>query len=379
MKVLLVGAGLANASLLHFLRKQNSFQGSKYTVIDQRDHLGGNCYTDPDSDTGITVHRYGPHIFNTNSSLAWDFMCTHLRMHFFVNRVKACSPSGIYSFPINLHTINQYFGLKLNPAEAKDFMGQRRLAYTESPRNFEEAMLSHIGTELYSEFIYGYTSKQWGVEPSTLPASIARRLPFRLSYDDNYYNKKFQGLPMDGYTRLFESIFFQEDISLRLECKYHHSMARDFDLVIYTGSIDEYFEFDLGQLSYRTVFWERHLSQGSFQGNAVINYTDINVNHTRINEPIYFEPWRTDTPEQSVYFVEFSKATERGDIPYYPVRLNRDKQLLTRYQSRAMHSRKSIETRVIFHGRLGTYQYLDMDKVIDQSACLADQLGRDYG
>lgn len=379
VNVLLVGAGLANASLLYFLRKQHSFQGSKYTVIDQRAHVGGNCYTCRDSETEITVHRYGPHIFNTNSSLAWDFMCTHLSMHFFVNRVKACTASGIYSFPINLHTINQHFGLKLNPAQAKAFMEQKRSQYyTESPRNFEEAMLSHIGMELYSEFIYGYTSKQWGVEPSTLPASIARRLPFRLSYDDNYYDKRYQGIPVEGYTKLFEEIFLQEDVSLRLESNYDHSMASDFDLIIYTGSIDEYFGFDLGRLSYRTVHWERHVNAGSFQGNAVINYTDINVAHTRINEPLYFEPWRTDTPEHSVYFVEFSKATEPDDIPYYPIRLDRDKQLLTRYQSRAAHAAKSTGTRILFHGRLGTYQYLDMDRIIDQSASLADQLNRDY-
>lgn len=379
MNVLLVGAGLANASLLYFLRKQASFLGAKYTVIDQRDHLGGNCFTSEDSDTGIKVHKYGPHIFNTNSSLAWDFMCAHLSMHFFVNRVKACTPSGIYSFPINLHTINQLFGLKLNPSEAKALIDQKRSPYyTTEPRNFEEAMLSHIGMELYSEFIHGYTSKQWGVEPSTLPASIAKRLPFRLSYDDNYYNKRYQGIPTEGYTKLFEDIFLQEDVSLRLESRYHHSMANDFDLVVYTGPIDEYFEYDLGRLSYRTVFWERHLSKGSFQGNAVINYTDIRVAHTRINEPLYFEPWRTDMPEQSVYFVEFSKATECGDIPYYPVRLDRDKKLLTLYQSRAESLEKGARPRVLFHGRLGTYQYLDMDMVIEHSATLADQLGTDY-
>jgi UDP-galactopyranose mutase len=155
-------------------------------------------------------------------------------------------------------------------------------------------------------------------------------------------------------------------------------MANDFDLVVYTGPIDEYFEYDLGRLSYRTVFWERHLSKGSFQGNAVINYTDIRVAHTRINEPLYFEPWRTDMPEQSVYFVEFSKATECGDIPYYPVRLDRDKKLLTLYQSRAESLEKGARPRVLFHGRLGTYQYLDMDMVIEHSATLADQLGTDY-
>ena len=379
MKILLVGAGLANASLICYLRKKSAFKSAKYTVIDQREHLGGNCYTKKDAETGIIIHEYGPHIFNTNSDLAWSFICSNLAMHPYTNRVKVNSASGIYSFPINLHTINQFFGEKLGPAEAKTQIDELSAPYrTESPRNFEEAMLSHIGKELYEEFIHGYTTKQWGVSPSKLPASIAKRLPFRLSYDDNYYSKRYQGLPEEGYTSLFEKVFLEDDVDLRLNYAYDHAMAADHDLIVYTGAIDEYFDHELGNLSYRTVFWERRLSEGIFQGNAVINFTDIKVPYTRINEPYYFEPWKTDPPAKSIYFLEFSKTTKSTDIPFYPIRLEKDKELLNQYQSRARELADRKSSRVIFHGRLGTYQYLDMDKVIENSASLADKLETDY-
>lgn len=375
MHVLLVGAGLANASLLHFLRSKPSFQGCVYTVIDKRGHVGGNCYTEPDIRTGITIHKYGPHIFNANSSLAWEFMCTYLDMREYINKVKVNAPSGIYSFPINLHTINQFFGLKLNPSEAKKWMFQQSVKYRrEDPRNFEEAMLGFLGKDLYEEFIYGYTAKQWGVEPSKLPASIAKRLPFRLSYNDNYYNKRYQGIPDGGYTPLFEKIFYKEDTKVVLNTEYDHSMATDYDIIVYTGSVDEYFNYDMGRLSYRTVFWERHESDCIFQGNAVINYTDINIPWTRINEPSFFEPWKQTKTNQSVYFLEFSKTTSLDDIPYYPVRLEADKELLKRYQSRSISLANSIKPKIIFNGRLGTYQYLDMDKIIETSAELANRL-----
>ena len=302
-------------------------------------------------------------------------MCTYLDMREYINKVKVNAPSGIYSFPINLHTINQFFGLKLNPSEAKKWMFQQSVKYRrEDPRNFEEAMLGFLGKDLYEEFIYGYTAKQWGVEPSKLPASIAKRLPFRLSYNDNYYNKRYQGIPDGGYTPLFEKIFYKEDTKVVLNTEYDHSMATDYDIIVYTGSVDEYFNYDMGRLSYRTVFWERHESDCIFQGNAVINYTDINIPWTRINEPSFFEPWKQTKTNQSVYFLEFSKTTSLDDIPYYPVRLEADKELLKRYQSRSISLANSIKPKIIFNGRLGTYQYLDMDKIIETSAELANRL-----
>lgn len=372
MKILLVGAGLANASLLHYLRLSPAFQNSTYTVVDKRNHLGGNCFTYQDTETGVNVHAYGPHIFNADSQLAWGFMCQYLEMHPYVNRVKAHTNSGIYSLPINLHTINQFFSTRLNPAQAREWMMKQTEQYrNKTPKNFEEAMLAHLGKPIYEEFIYGYTAKQWGVDPCELPASIAKRLPFRLSYDDNYYNKRYQGIPKEGYTPLFEKIFYQKDVDIRLNCSFEHAMAKEYDLIVYTGSIDEYFNYDLGRLSYRTVYWEKGTCDTIFQGTAVMNYTSINTAWTRINEPMFFEPWRSEYNGKSIYFSEFSKATSEGDIPYYPMRLAKDMQLFNKYQSRLQDLKSNGIRNIIFNGRLGTYQYLDMDKIIENSAYMA--------
>ena len=374
MKILCVGAGLASASLIHFLKKSSSsLSKSSFEVIDQRPHIGGNCYTKVDPETDITIHQYGPHIFNTNSQIAWDFINEHLTIYPFTNRVKACSSRGIFSFPINLHTINQYFQTTLNANEAKSFMEQARRPYQkETYDNFEEEMLSFLGKDLYSEFIYGYTKKQWGVEPCELPASIAKRLPFRLNYNDNYYNKIYQGLPVEGYTEMFNRIFNNKNITLNLNTSYDHSFANQYDLVVFTGPIDQFFNYEYGPLSYRTVYWEKSVSEGIYQGNAVINYTDMTKPYTRINEPFYFEPWKDELPRsKSIYFTEFSKATDRSDVPFYPIRLSDDIQRLQKYQKRANSEEFK---KIIFHGRLGTYRYLDMDRIIDESNDLANHL-----
>lgn len=373
MKILLVGAGLANASLLYYLRQKVCFQNASFTVVESRNHIGGNCFTHVDPSTCITVHKYGPHIFNTNSELAWEFMNEHLTMFPYINRVKASSSSGIYSLPINLHTINQFYKARFSPSEAKSFLSSIVSPYkTAEPRNFEEAMLSHLGPELYHEFIYGYTLKQWGTNPNTLPASIAKRLPFRLTYDDNYYNKRYQAIPVEGYTLLFDKIFSLDNVEIKLNTFYEPSMNVDYDIVFYTGPIDQFFECDIGSLSYRTVYWDQSTSDGFFQGTAVVNYTDASIPYTRINEPIFFEPWKGEHSLKSLYFTEYSKATEIGDIPYYPVRLSRDLLLLNRYNERYAQDSKSFGAQVFLHGRLGTYRYLDMDVVIDESAKLAD-------
>ena len=375
MKILLVGAGLANASLIHFIKQKYSknFSNLFFDVIDQRSHLGGNCYTKPCQETGITIHEYGPHIFNTNSEVAWAFVNEYLTIHPYTNRVKASTPKGIFSMPINLHTINQYYGKTMNVSEAEAFVQNITQHHKKKkPENFEDVMLSYIGDDLYKEFIYGYTKKQWGVCPTTLPASIAKRLPFRINYNDSYYNKKYQGIPIEGYTPLFEKIFSANNISVNLNTSFDFDMGKNYDLVFYTGTIDQFFNYEFGRLSYRTVYWEKQVSDGYFQGNAVINYTTENEPFTRINEPIYFEPWKENLPKgRSAYFTEFSKTTEESDDPYYPLRRIDDLNRLSFYQKRA-ESRDYAK--FIFHGRLGLYRYLDMDMVIEESFKLADRL-----
>ena len=375
MKILCVGAGLANASLIHFIQKEivPLNKNIHFDVIDERDHVGGNCYTHIDPQTSITIHEYGPHIFNTNSQIAWKFINEYLTIHPFSNRVKASTPRGIFTMPINLHTINQYYQAKMNVAEATAFMEKLTAPHKKDQlNNFEDVMLSHLGPDLYNEFIYGYTKKQWGVDPCTLPASIARRLPFRLSYNDNYYNKKYQGMPIEGYTPLFDKIFSGYNINLTLGERFDQSMSKNYDLVLYTGTIDQFFGFEYGRLSYRTVYWEKQTCQGFFQGNAVINFTTENVPYTRINEPIFFEPWKDKLPKnQSIYFTEFSKATGPDDKPYYPIRRKDDLDCLNSYQKRSASQEFS---KFIFHGRLGMYKYLDMDMVIEESSHLAMRL-----
>ena len=375
MRILCVGAGLANASSIHFLQRAFAKRGLSvnFDVIDSRSHIGGNCYTRIDRDTDISVHEYGPHIFNTNSEIAWNFINQYLSIHPYTNRVKAVTPKGIFSMPINLHTINQYYQASMNVAQATAFMQNITAKFKKAVySNFEEAMLSHLGKDLYNEFIYGYTKKQWGVEPNTLPASIARRLPFRLNYNDNYYNKKYQGLPIEGYTPLFEKIFAASNINLSLNVSFEKTMEKDYDLILYSGTIDQFFDFEFGQLSYRTVYWEKHTCDGYFQGNAVINYTTEDKPYTRINEPIYFEPWKEQLPKgQSIYFKEYSKKTGTSDTPYYPIRRKEDLLQLSLYQKRLSSKEFS---KFIFHGRLGMYKYLDMDMTIDESAALSSQL-----
>ena len=375
MRVLCVGAGLANATSIHFLQRAFAKRGLSvnFDVIDSRSHIGGNCYTRIDRDTDISVHEYGPHIFNTNSEIAWNFINQYLSIHPYTNRVKAVTPKGIFSMPINLHTINQYYQASMNVAQATAFMQNITTKFKKAVySNFEEAMLSHLGKDLYNEFIYGYTKKQWGVEPNTLPASIARRLPFRLNYNDNYYNKKYQGLPIEGYTPLFEKIFAASNINLSLNVSFEKTMEKDYDLILYSGTIDQFFDFEFGQLSYRTVYWEKHTCDGYFQGNAVINYTTEDKPYTRINEPIYFEPWKEQLPKgQSIYFKEYSKKTGTSDTPYYPIRRKEDLLQLSLYQKRLSSKEFS---KFIFHGRLGMYKYLDMDMTIDESAALSGQL-----
>ncbi len=282
----------------------------------------------------------------------------------YVNRVKAHTPRGVFSLPINLLTINQFFRLQLNPEEARQFVQSKGDSSIYEPQNFEEQALKFVGRELYENFFYGYTRKQWGCEPTELPADILKRLPIRFNYDDNYYHSAYQGIPMEGYTAIVERILDHPLISIKLGTSWEPSMRDEFDHIFFTGPIDAFYEFKFGRLGYRTVYWDRLEANGDFQGNAVINYTDIHVPHTRVHEHKHFAPW--EEHEKTLVFTEYSKETGNGDIPYYPKRLAGDKALLARYEELARQ-----EEKVFFLGRLATYRYLDMHVVIDEALCFA--------
>ncbi|MGZ3711298.1 MAG: UDP-galactopyranose/dTDP-fucopyranose mutase family protein, partial [Bdellovibrionota bacterium] len=362
----IAGAGFAGAVLARELAESGLFRVS---VFDEKSHVAGNCHTSRDEKSGIMLHHFGPHIFNTSREDVWKYVNRWSPFGQYVNRVKAVTSKGVFSLPVNLHTINQFFGRTFSPAEAKEFVATLGDPSITDPQSFEEQALKFLGQDLYKTFFYGYTKKQWGVEPTALPASILKRLPVRFNYDDNYYNQKYQGIPLEGYTAIVEKILDHADIKVITNERLSPERKKDFHHLFWSGPMDGFFNYSLGRLNYRTLVFERFDAEGDFQGNPVINYCEEKVPYTRISEHKHFTPW--ETHEKTVCFREYSKKTEPGDIPYYPMRLEADKKLLVEYVNLAERERN-----VTFIGRLGTYRYLDMHVVIAESldlakACLA--------
>lgn len=357
-RFLVVGAGFSGAVLANELvNKLNC----TVEVIDERSHIGGNCYTERDAETGVMVHTYGPHIFNTDRKDIWDYVNRFIEMVPYINRVKAVYNGNVYSLPINLHTINQFFGKTFSPTEAKAFISSIADNSIEEPQNFEEQAMKFIGKDLYKAFFYGYTKKQWGCEPTELPASILKRLPVRFNYNDNYYHTSYQGIPRDGFTPMFEKLLDHPSIQVRLNTKFNASQeTAAYDHVFFTGPLDQYFNYKHGRLAYRTVYFERGVATDDYQGNAVINYSNEDVPYTRVHEHKHFTPW--EQHEKTVYFKEYSKETGEEDIPYYPKRLAADKEKLLKYRAEA----EALEG-VSFLGRLATYRYMDMHHVIGEA------------
>lgn len=363
-KILIVGAGFSGAVIAERLSQNKNMN---ITVIDERTHIGGNCYSERDFETNVMVHKYGPHIFNTDNKAVWDYINQFCEMMPFINRVKAIYNGQVYSLPINLHTINQFFCKNLNPKEAEIFIVQQAKSDITEPQNLEEQALKFIGKDLYEAFFYGYTKKQWGCEPTELPASILKRLPIRFNYNDNYYENAFQGIPKEGYTAIFEKMLTRRNIQVLLNTKFDNSFNIDeYNHVFYTGAIDSFFQFKYGRLSYRTVYFEKHETEGDFQGNAVINYSDLQVPYTRIHEHKHFTPW--EHHERTIYFKEFSKETDKNDIPYYPKRLLEDMEIYEKYRTEA----EGI-VNVTFLGRLATYRYMDMHHVIGEALNISEE------
>ncbi|GLK44134.1 MULTISPECIES: UDP-galactopyranose mutase [Novosphingobium] len=362
MRICIVGAGFSGAVIARMLAEK----GITSLVLDERDHLAGNCHTERDPETGVMVHKYGPHIFHTGIERVWEFINRHGVMMPYVNRVKANVANKVYSLPVNLHTINQFFGEAFSPAEARAFVESKARMDISDPQTFEEQALRFVGNDLYEAFFKGYTRKQWGCEPSELPASILKRLPLRFNYDDNYFNHPYQGMPRDGYTAIVASILDHPGIEVRLGAR-HEDLTEDFAHTFYSGPLDRYFNYDLGRLGYRTLDFVPERAEGDYQGTAVINYPDETVPFTRISEHKHFAPWEAADFEKTIVFREYSRLCGPDDIPYYPIRMVAETQLLEQYEARAAQ-----EKGVTFVGRLGTYQYLDMDVTIDRAMDVAE-------
>ncbi|MBV7380176.1 UDP-galactopyranose mutase [Maritimibacter dapengensis] len=356
MKFLMVGAGLSGA----VIGREMAEAGHDVTVIDARDHVAGNCHTERDPETGVMVHVYGPHIFHTDDDEVWEYVNRFMSFEPYKNRVKSTTQGAVYSLPVNLHTINQFFGKTMRPDEARAFIEEQADTTITDPQTFEEQALRFVGPDLYEAFFKGYTEKQWGCSPTDLPASILKRLPVRFNYDDNYFFHRHQGMPRDGYTPMVEAILDHPNITVRLETPYDPSMRDDHDHIVWSGPLDGYFGFEEGRLGYRTLDFERFTAKGDWQGCAVMNYGDRDVPFTRITEHKHFSPW--ESHEGSVLYREFSRECGPDDIPYYPIRLVEEKAMLADYVARA-----EAETNVTFVGRLGTYRYLDMDVTIREA------------
>lgn len=355
-KILIVGAGLSGA----VIGRELAQEGYKVDILDSRDHIGGNCHTVRDEATGVMVHVYGPHIFHTDDAEVWDYVNGFTPFVPYKNRVKTTSGGQVYSLPVNLHTINQFFGRTFRPDEARDFLEEQADKTITDPQTFEEQALRFVGNDLYEAFFKGYTQKQWGCSPTELPASILKRLPVRFNYEDNYFFHKFQGMPENGYTAMIEGILDHPNIHVSLETSFRRDQVAGYAHVFYSGPLDGYFDYELGRLGYRTLDFERFTYDGDYQGCAVMNYGDVNVPYTRITEHKHFSPW--EEHKGSVCYREFSRACGPDDIPYYPIRLVEEKAQLADYVARAEQ-----EKDVTFVGRLGTYRYLDMDVTIREA------------
>lgn len=360
--ILIVGAGFSGV----VIARQLAEQSHHIRIIDQRDHIGGNSYDARDPQTDVMVHVYGPHIFHTDNETVWNYVTQHAEMMPYVNRVKATVNGQVFSLPINLHTINQFFAKTCSPDEARALIAEKGDSSILEPKTFEEQALRFIGKELYEAFFKGYTIKQWGMEPSQLPASILKRLPVRFNYDDNYFNHRFQGMPKLGYTKMIESIANHENITIELQQSFNAEEREQYDHVFYSGPLDAFYSYQYGRLGYRTLDFEKFTWQGDYQGCAVMNYCSLDVPYTRITEHKYFSPW--ESHEGSVCYKEYSRECGEKDIPYYPIRQMGEMALLDKYLSLAEN-----EKNMTFVGRLGTYRYLDMDVTIAEALNTADK------
>jgi UDP-galactopyranose mutase len=368
----IVGAGFSGAVVARELVEA----GHTADVFDTRDHVAGNCHT-ARHETGVMVHTYGPHIFHTQHEHVWQYINRFGEMMPYQHKVKAISQGTMYSLPVNLKTINQFFDRNFDAEQAEEFIQSKADATITNPVSFEDQGLRFVGRELYEAFFAGYTSKQWGVDPKELPASILARLPVRFNDDDSYFNHPHQAIPKDGYTPIVEAILHHESIELHLGTRFDpssHSEFGVFDHVVWTGPIDAFFGFKYGRLGYRTLDFVPEVCDGDFQGHPVVNYCDVDVPYTRITEHKHFAPWEEHS--RTVVYREFSRLCGESDTPYYPIRLVKEKEQLLNYVHLARNAKG-----VTFIGRLGTYRYLDMDVTIHEALlaskamldCLANQ------
>ncbi len=351
---LIVGAGLYGSIFAYEMNKK----GKKCLVIDKRNHIGGNIYTEEIE--GINVHKYGAHIFHTSNKEVWEYINQFCEFNNYINSPIANYKGEIYNLPFNMNTFNKLWGV-ITPKEAqKKIEEQKKEHGIVEPKNLEEQAISLIGKDIYEKLIKGYTEKQWGRDTKDLPNFIIKRLPVRFTYDNNYFNDRYQGIPIGGYTKIIEKML--EGIEVRLNSNFfdkREEYENIADKIVFTGMIDEYYNYCFGKLEYRSLRFETEiLNEENYQGNAVVNYTEGEIPYTRIIEHKHFEYGQQ---EKTVITREYPSEWKEGDEPYYPVNNERNNELYLKYKELA-----DKEKKVIFGGRLGEYKYYDMDKVIEK-------------
>lgn len=360
---LIVGAGLFGSVFAYEATKK----GKTCLVVDKRKHIGGNVYTE--NRKGINVHKYGAHIFHTSNKMIWDYIQQFATFNRYTNSPIAIYKDEVYNLPFNMNTFSKLWGIK-TPQEAKEIIeNQRKKSGIINPSNLEEQAISLVGKDIYEKLIKGYTQKQWGKSCDKLPSFIINRLPVRFTYDNNYFNDLYQGIPVGGYTQIFEKMLASSDV--RLNCdylKHRDELNAIAKKIIYTGMIDEYFDYCYGELEYRSLRFDTEiLNMDNFQGNAVVNYTDADVPYTRIIEHKHFE---YGTQNSTIITKEYPKTWKRGDEPFYPINNEKNNILYSKYLTLAKQ-----EKNVVFGGRLGMYRYFDMHNIIERSLeCAKNEL-----
>lgn len=353
---LIVGCGPYGAVWAHEAAKA----GKKVLIIEKRDHIGGNMYTRKVH--GINVHEYGAHIFHTDNKEIWEYMNQFTEFNGYINQVVANYKGELYNLPFNMNTFYQMWGVK-TPKEAQEKIATQRAeaGIIGHPQNLEEQAISLIGTDIYQKLIKGYTEKQWGRKATELPSFIIRRLPVRFTFDNNYFNHRYQGVPVDGYTSIFEKMLDSELIDIQLNTDFFEDkeiFLKEFPKIVYTGMIDQFFEYQFGELEYRSVRFETEiLRDDNYQGSAVINYTDSETPHTRIMEWKHFD--QNADEGYTIVTKEFPQEWNRSKEAYYPINDTKNSDIFKKYSREARNCHN-----VIFGGRLGNYQYYDMDMVI---------------
>jgi UDP-galactopyranose mutase len=370
IKYLIVGSGFFGSVMAERIANKLN---EKVLVIEKRNHVGGNCYSLDDPETGIHYHLYGTHIFHTSNERVWDYINQFTEFNSYYHQVLTNHKGKIYQMPVNLETINSFYGVSLRPFEVEDFLKKEILKEPiPDPRNFEEKAISMMGRPLYEAFIRGYTLKQWQKDPKEMPENVLKRLPFRKNYNESYYYSRWQGIPLNGYAKIFEQMLDSGKIDVRLNVDFFDikDQIPEGTTIIYSGPIDQFFGYKFGRLEYRTLRFEKEIHPyDDFQGTSVMNYADVEIPYTRIHEPRHLHPERTDYPSDKTLIIKEYSLTDDGSNPYYPINDQRNQSLILKYREQV-----GMLKNTIISGRLGEYKYFDIHDTINHALVMFDSL-----